>query len=140
MQLENYELTVLQSTLESMRQFQETFGRKLSKDVIAELHVAIHLSLSLAKGVNQAGYDAVAKDGTRYQIKERSLSTHNIDVNNFDFDFLVLVNLDDAYHVLGMWQIDAKLAKTIARHRQYKGIDKWQIRQSTLKQRAVQLI
>lgn len=41
----------------------------------------------------------------RYQIKFRSVGTLNVDLNNFDFDFLVLVNLDDDLSLAGLWLI-----------------------------------
>lgn len=36
-----------------------------------------------------------------------------MDVNNFNFDFLILVNLDDQYHVKGMWKLTNEEAQKI---------------------------
>jgi len=140
MQLDEHKQMVFQSTLAAMQQFQETFGMKPSPDAIAELHVAMHLGLTLPDQVDHPGFDALAEDGTRYQIKERALSTNMVDMNNFDFDFIVLVNLDDSYQVAGMWQLSVEEVQALAAHRQYDGISKYQISQSVFKKNARQLL
>jgi hypothetical protein len=36
-------------------------------------------------------------------------------VNNFDFDFLILVNVDDEYRIQGMWRLPVARAKDLFR-------------------------
>lgn len=138
MQINKQNREIFNSTLVAMQLFHDAFGMKLSADVIAELHVAFYLNLSLPKLANNQGYDAIAEDGTRYQVKQRSTSSV-VDMNNFDFDYIILVNLDEAYQVAGMWQMSAEQARNLASHRQYKGIDKYQITQSKFKKHAERL-
>jgi hypothetical protein len=66
-------------------------GKKIFSEFI-EYYVADALGLTLAKGLNQKGYDAVDSKENRYQIKD---VTHSMPVlRNFEFDFLVAVRLD----------------------------------------------
>lgn len=53
----------------------------------------------------------------KYQIKHRSPNTLNVDLNNFSFDFVVLVNVDDNYGVTGIWRMDQETAKRVFVHR-----------------------
>lgn len=105
---------VFQRTLAAMAEFKRVFGKTLSADFIAELYVATHFDLDLSEGVNQAGYDAISAEGVRYQVKNRAVSTQNVDINNFNFDYLVLVNLDENYQLIGMWRITTAQAQEIA--------------------------
>ena len=112
-QLTDQEQRVFRAALETMAAFHKTFERPLDASFIAELYVAQMLKLQISKEVNQPGYDAISKDGQRYQIKYRAAGTQNIDLNNFDFDNLVLVNLDKTYSLIGMWQLSAQQARKI---------------------------
>ncbi len=95
-----------------MASFKAAFGRALSGDVVAELYTAEKLSLKVM-GLNQPGYDALGPNNERYQIKYRSAQTQNVDLNSFDFDYLVLVNLDEDYSLTGMWRISRAQAREI---------------------------
>ena len=78
---------------------------------MAEYYVARELGLQLANGSNTPGYDAVDEKGLRYQIKSRN--AQNVDLNNFDFDFLILINLDENYQIKGIWKLAQTEAKTL---------------------------
>lgn len=99
-------------SIKAMADFKAAFGRGLSSDFIAELYAANALGLRIVE-LNQSGYDALNADNERYQIKFRSAQTLNVDINNFDFDYLVLVNMDEDYQLIGMWRITVEQAKKI---------------------------
>ena len=95
---------VLADVRPALSAFKRTFGRDLSADFLAALYVAQKLDLTLSDSCSERGCDAIdERTQNRYQIKQRTSSTQNIDINNFEFDFLVLVNLSDAYEPTGMW-------------------------------------
>lgn len=87
------QISVLDATLPSLSAFKRAFGRDPSSDFLAELYVARELGLDLANRRNEPGSDAVDANGHRYQVKFRSSGTLNVDTNNLDFDFIVLVNV-----------------------------------------------
>ena len=97
MSLDPQKLLAFEAAIRSMAEFKRVFGRDLKPDFIAELYAAKQLGLSLVDGPNAPGHDATGPDKKRYQIKQRN--AQNVDLNNFDFDFLVLVNLDDNYQL-----------------------------------------
>jgi hypothetical protein len=111
-------------------QFRRAFGAPFSEDLLAEVYVAQRLGLEICFGNNQ-GFDAVAPDGQRYQIKRRSVTTLNVDVNNFDFDHLVLVNLGDDLKPSGIWIVSREEVEALFAHR--INFRKFQITQSKLK-------
>src|SRR5262245_28012809 len=86
---------VFQNALQAMASFRRTFGRSLDPALVAELHAALTLDLRLCRGSNTPGFDALDRNGKRYQTKLRT--AQNVDLQNFDFDYLVLVNLDDDF-------------------------------------------
>ena len=102
---------VFKDALYAMAKFRKTFGRSLEPSFVAELHVAMKLGLEISSEVNMPGYDAVSTDGKRYQIKYRSKNTLNVDINNFEFDYIILVNLNEDYQPIGMWQLNTGQAK-----------------------------
>ncbi len=108
---EDQKLQLFERAIEVMAEFKSVFARELKPDVIAELYVARELNLNLMSGPNSPGYDAIDAQGLRYEIKERTAK--NVDLNNFDFDFLVLVNLDNQYKIKGMWKLSREMAQTI---------------------------
>jgi hypothetical protein len=129
--MDDHRRDVFQRTLAAMAEFKRVFGKTLSADFIAELYVATHFELDLSEGVNQAGYDAISAEGVRYQVKNRAISTQNVDINNFNFDYLVLVNLDENYQLIGMWRITTAQAQEISVFRQdYR---KYQVTQTKIK-------
>jgi hypothetical protein len=117
-----------------MAEFRKTFDRPLEPGFVAELHVANWLGLEICEEATQAGFDARGPDGTRYQIKYRHQATRNVDVNNFEFDQLVLVNLDDDYQLAGMWCLSVEQAKELFTWRER--FRKYQVTQKCFKQAA----
>jgi hypothetical protein len=119
LRLDSERLQAFDQALAAMAKFRSVFGRGLKDDFIAELYVAKTLSLEIVDIVNQPGYDAVGPAGERYQVKCRSASTLNVDTNNFDFDYLVLVNLrEEDYQLLGMWLLTTEQARSVFTHRE----------------------
>lgn len=122
---------VFERTLIAMTEFKRTFGKDPSASFIAELYVAEHFELELLKGQTNKGYDAVSPDGLRYQITYRETNVPQVDINNFDFDYLILVTLDESYHLTGMWSVTQAQAKDIFVQREkYR---KYQTTQSRIK-------
>lgn len=103
---------VFENSIKAMAEFKAAFGRSLSGDFVAELYAADELGLRVVES-GAAGYDAISPEGKRYQVKFRSAQTQNVDINNFDFDYLVLVNLDENYQLSGMWRITKEQAEQI---------------------------
>ena len=118
MKLDEQAWQVFDTTLSALQAFAQTFGKPPNVGFIAELHVIRHLGLALPVDNNQAGYDAIAPDGTRYQVKYRADGTPIVDMNNFDFDYLVLVNLDGTYQVSGMWRIHVNTVEPLTTYRE----------------------
>ncbi|MHB8637548.1 MAG: DUF6998 domain-containing protein [Fimbriimonadaceae bacterium] len=100
--LTEHHRAAVERILESAAEFRRAFGAPFSENLLAEVYVARQLGLEICMG-NNAGFDAVDPKGQRYQIKNRSVKTLNVDVNNFDFDHLILVNLDEFLKPSGMW-------------------------------------
>ena len=110
--LDDQRIQVFEKSIDAMSEFKAAFGRGLSGDFLAELYAAKALKLQVL-GLNHPGYDALGENEERYQIKYRSLSTQNVDVGSFDFDYLVLVNLDEEYRPAGLWRITAEQAQAV---------------------------
>jgi hypothetical protein len=116
--------------------FKHEFNCELTPAILAELYVALALDLSPRRSCNP-GFDVMGKDGSRYQVKQRSADVLNVDVNNFDFDFLVLVNLADDYRLEGMWRLPVETARTLLVHREK--FRKHQATQKAIKAKAERL-
>ena len=99
--------------VEALVQFKREFDRDLTPSMLAELYVALELDLTPAQLCNHPGFDLVGSDGRRYQIKQRGADVLNVDVNNFAFDYLVLVNLGDDYTLKGMWRLPVESAQKL---------------------------
>jgi hypothetical protein len=99
--------------VEALVRFKREFNRDLTPSVLAELYVARELDLAPAELCNHPGYDLLSSDGKRYQVKQRGEDVLNVDVNNFDFDYLVLVNLRKDYSLKGMWRLPAAEAQKL---------------------------
>lgn len=97
-----------------MTEFKRIFGKSLSADVIAEIYAAQRFGLKLCDEQNQIGYDAISPEGIRYQVKRRAVGTQNVDIRNFEFDYLILINLDDRYQLQGMWRITVAQTQAIS--------------------------
>ncbi len=88
----------------------------------AESLVATRLDLQLA-GRSTAGYDAIARDGTRFQIKARRLLRENANrrlspIRNLDhdiFDVLVVVLFAADFSTRGIWQMPVDVIRERAR-------------------------
>ncbi len=109
--LDQPRIQALEQAINAMAKFKHAFHRELTPDFVAELYVARELNLQLRDGPNEKGYDAIGEDGKRYEIKERN--AQNVDLNGYDFDFVVLVNLDDNYQLFGMWKMGVETARKI---------------------------
>ena len=123
---------IFDHAIKAMVDFKHTFGRELKPDIIAEIYVARILNLKLVEKTNTFGYDAVDEKGLRYQIKNRSAK--NIDINNFNFDFLILINLDDMYQIKGIWSLASEKVKEICSYRENH--KKYQVTQNKFKEYA----
>jgi hypothetical protein len=127
----------LDAVLPAIARFRRIFGQEITPAFVAELIAARELDLSLPDRLNEPGADAVDPAGQRYQIKYRSASTLNVDLNTFDFDHLVLVNMDDHYTVTGMWLLPVDRAKEIFSFR--PKFRKYQTTQQKLKREATRI-
>ena len=98
--------------------FRERYGRNLATGFLGELYACKVLGLELAENPIQKGYDA-AKDGKKYQIKTRcSIKGSKVNLRgrigkfrDSDFDYALLVLLDDKYNLKEIWQAEAKNEK-----------------------------
>jgi hypothetical protein len=99
--------------VEALVRFKRDFNRDLSPSVLAELYVARELGLVPVDLCNHPGYDMLGDDGKRYQVKQRGENVLNVDVNNFDVDYLMLVNLGDDYVLKGMWRLHVDDARKL---------------------------
>lgn len=135
--MEKERLIAFEAVLPAIAAFKRAFGRDLSTDFVAELYAAREFNLELPSRRNEPGSDPVDSAGLRYQVKFRSPGTQNVDVNNFAFDFIVLVNVDDDYALAGLWRMDRATAEGIFVHRpDYR---KWQATQVRFKGAAVHI-
>jgi len=124
-----------EKAISAMAEFRRAFGRDLKPDFIAELYASRELGLTLREKPNEQGFDAIDRDGKRYEIKHRR--AQNVDLNNFGFDFLVLVNLDDDFRVAGMWRMTVDKAKEIFQWRDR--FNKYQATQAKAKANSVKV-
>ncbi|MBZ5636901.1 MAG: hypothetical protein LAO55_27575 [Acidobacteriia bacterium] len=108
----------IRNAVQALVQFKREFKRDLTASLLAELYVAMELDLLPATISNQQGFDLIGGDGKRYQVKHRGCDVLNVDVNNFDFDYLVLVNLAEDYRVEGMWMLPVENARALFVHRE----------------------
>ena len=112
--------------------FRHTYKRELTVGNLAEVFAAQHLGLELMSGANHPGYDACDRQkGRWYQIKYRAVGTQNVEVYNFDFDYLLLVNLDIDYQPSGIWQLT--LAQVRQLYAQKPNTKLYQASQKTVK-------
>ena len=128
LKLTNDELAALsESVTRELRRRGLTSTRPTPVGDLAEEFVVEHLSLERASK-STAGYDAVAADGTRYQIKARRLGTQgdrqlgvirNIDRRDFDYLIVVLFPPDLDIPV-GMWQLPFDFVHEKARPNQHQ--------------------
>lgn len=116
-QLDEEKISAFKNAVTAMAEFRRIFSRDLEPSFIGELYAAEKLNLKINLSSTEPGFDAIDSDGARYEIKYRSITTQNVDVNNFNFDYLVLVNLDDNYQLIEMWRLKFEMAEQIFTHR-----------------------
>lgn len=134
--LNDKNIGIFKQAIEVMAEFRRTFGRELKPDFVAELYAAYELGLEVFLSPNEPGYDAVDPTGKRYEIKERN--AQNVDLNSFNFDYLILVNLDEDYHLLGMWKLSRERAQSIfVKREKFK---KYQATQDKVKANAIKIL
>ena len=124
----------LRCSADALCTFRTKFGVELSFSNLCEIYVALELGLPMPSKGNTRGFDLRSSDGTRYQVKGRDASVLNVDINNFDFDYIVLVNLTDDYRPLGMWKLRVDQARELAADR--GKYNKFQLTQKAFKQAA----
>ncbi|HSY64920.1 MAG TPA: hypothetical protein VK829_09985 [Terriglobales bacterium] len=125
----------LRRTADAFFSFRTKFGVELSFSNLCEIYVALQLGLPMPRKGNTKGFDLQGSDGARYQVKGRDASVLNVDINNFDFDYMVLVNLSDDYRPLGMWKLEAETIRASSAER--GKFHKYQLTQKAFKQAAV---
>jgi hypothetical protein len=89
----------------------------------AEWLVARTLGLTLENN-SRSGFDAVSRDGTRYQIKARWLATPKANrqlsfIRNLDadpFDYLIVVLFGPGFDITECWQIPIDIVRKHARY------------------------
>lgn len=127
-------LAAFEAVLSPLASFKRAFGRDVAPDFVAELYAAREFKLKLPDRSNERGADATDQGGLRYQVKYRSVGTLNLDFNNFDFDFAVLVNMNDDYKLNGMWRLEREKVRAICTHREK--FRKFQVTQARFKAEA----
>ena len=120
--------------LSTLAEFRRLFSRELDAATIAELYVAEKLGLQFSSVINQPGFDLQSPTGLRYQVKHRTAGTVNVDLQNFTFDFLMLVNLDSNYGCAGLWQMSVATAREVCVWREK--FRKYQVTQTKFKKNA----
>lgn len=134
--LDDVTLEAFHAALEAMARFHSAFGRPLDVGIVGELHAAKLLSLTISGNATVRGFDAVDANGLRYQIKCRNNTS--VDVNNFEFDYLVLVNMNEHYQLTGLWKLSVSDAQKLFVWRGEK-YQKWQTFQNKIKAQAERL-
>lgn len=103
------------------------------KHNLAKSYVAEKFGLKTSGIGTGRGNVVEDQNGKRYRIMYRAPSTTNADTPEFDFDHIVLVNLDDKYKLAGMWRLTVYQAREIFTERPNFG--KYQVTQKKFKER-----
>jgi len=122
------------AVLPAIARFRRVFGRDISPDFVAELYAARELDLCLPDRGSEPGADATDPGGHRYQVKYRSTSTKNVDLSNFEFEYLILINLSKQYVLTGMWCLPVGKARAIFKYQ--SRFRKYQVTQQKVKREA----
>lgn len=136
--LSEQERQVVFNAQRAMLEFRSAFRQALSCGTLTEVLVAERLDLELSLVSNEKGFDGKAINGDRYQIKYRAPKATSVDTRNFDFDYLVLAELDSDYQLSAMWRITADQARQIFVERPDFG--KYQTTQHAIKRVAERLL
>jgi len=134
MELTPERIAALDASLPALAKFKQAFGRDATPGFVAELLAAREYGLTLLDDATAHGADARDGEGKRYQIKCRTPDVLNVDINNFEFDFIVLVNLDAEYQSAGMWRLAAEQVKPLCTWREK--FRKFQVTQARFKTEA----
>ncbi len=101
---------IVSQAISSAIKYEKLTGRKLGiTGEIGEYKVCKKLGLNLLKDRQSAGYDAVDKDGKKYQIKTRRVSGKKGRIGKFSehfFDFAVLALLDENYEITDLFTVE----------------------------------
>lgn len=127
--------SALRLAADAMFSFRKKFGVELNLSNLCEIYVALQLGLAMPSRGNKMGFDLQGTDGTRYQVKGRQEGTLNVDINNFEFDYVVLVNLSDDYRPSGMWKLGMDSIRSLCAER--GKFRKFQLTQRAFKKAAV---
>jgi hypothetical protein len=127
--------SALRLSADALLSFRTKFGVDLNFSNLCEIYVALQLALPMPVRGNTKGFDLRGNDGTRYQVKGRGETTQNVDINNFDFDYVVLVNLSEDYLPTGMWKLSMDNFRSLCADR--GKFRKFQLTQKAFKQAAV---
>jgi len=127
--LSNRELLQLYSRLiEELRQRKLTRSSNNPVSDYAEKIVCEKLKLTL-QAKSSKGYDALdEKSGTKYQIKARRLTRHNMSrqlgvIRNLDqrlFDFLIAVIFDESFKPIEVWRIPRETIPKYAHYSEHQ--------------------
>ena len=129
------EKAAFEAALPALAAFKHTCGRDATPGFVAELYAAREFNLMLLKSANAPGADATDANGKRYQVKYRSPDVLNIDLNNFDFDYIVLVNVDADYRLAGIWRLTVDRVRAMCVYR--AKFQKHQVTQARFKDEAL---
>ena len=113
MRIDKQKRETIENAVSAMAKFKKVFDRDLTPSFVAELYACDKLGLEICDARNEPGFDTIDNEGKHYQIKYRSPETLNVDINNFNFDYVVLVNVDDKFLLSGMWLATIDQAKEI---------------------------
>lgn len=127
----------LRLSANAMQSFRMKFGVELSFSRLCEIYAALQLGLPMPVCGNTKGFDLRGTDGARYQVKARNSATLNLDINNFDFDYMVLVNVSDDYRPAGMWKLGVDRIRALSAER--GKFRKYQLTQKAFKQAALSI-
>lgn len=115
-ELEDHNLRVFDDVVKAMAEFRAVFERGLNIRIAAELYAAEVLHLKVL-GLNKPGYDALGPQNERYQIKCPATQSPHVYTNSLDFDFFILVNLDE-FQLQGLWRMSREQAEQVFSERE----------------------
>jgi hypothetical protein len=124
------------SLIPALPDFKRAFGRNVTPSFLAELYAARHYKLTLLESACAFGADATDAQGGRYQIKYRSPGVLNVDINNFEFDHIVLINIDANYALAGIWRLTVAQVRGLCKYQEK--FRKFQVTQARFKAVALQ--
>jgi len=133
--LNRQQLIAFREAAAALVKFRKAFGRDPEPSYLAEISTSTKLKLRLVQSPNQKGFDALDKNKKKYQIKYRN--AQNVDINNFKFDYILLVNSTKKNPFGAIWCLTKSDAKNIFMQR--KKFRKYQVTQKKFKNHAKRL-